>query len=50
MTSVSYSVKMLEKSVQAIYGMKNLQELLTTDEGEDVVLRRLRVIDMARNF
>ena len=49
-TSVSYSVKMLEKSVQAIYGMKNLQELLTTDEGEDVVLRRLRVIDMARNF
>lgn len=50
MTSVSYSVKMLEKSVQAIYGMKNLQELLTTDEGEDIVLRRLRVIDMARNF
>ena len=49
-TSVSYSVKMLEKSVQAIYGMKNLQELLTTDEGEDMVLRRLRVIDMARNF
>lgn len=49
-TSVSYSVKMLEKSVQAIYGMKNLQELLTTDEGEDIVLRRLRVIDMARNF
>ena len=27
--------------------MKNLQELLTTDEGEDIVLRRLRVIDMA---
>lgn len=49
-TAPSYSVKMLEKCVQAIYGMKNLAELLATDEGEDTVLRRLQVIDMARNF
>lgn len=49
-TSVSYSVKMLEKSVQAIYSMKNLQEILETEEGEDVVLKRLQIIDMARNF
>lgn len=49
-TSVSYSVKMLEKCVQAIYGMKNLAELLATDQGEDEVLKRLQIIDMARNF
>lgn len=49
-TAPSYSVKMLEKCVQAIYGMKNLAELLSTDEGEDIVLKRLQVIDMARNF
>lgn len=49
-TAPSYSVKMLEKCVQAIYGMKNLAELLATDEGENTVLRRLQVIDMARNF
>lgn len=49
-TAPSYAVKMLEKCVQAIYGMKNLADLLSTDEGEDTVLRRLQVIDMARNF
>lgn len=49
-TAPSYAVKMLEKCVQAIYGMKNLAELLATDEGEDTVLKRLQVIDMARNF
>lgn len=49
-TAPSYSVKMLEKCVQAIYGMKNLADLLATDEGENTVLKRLQVIDMARNF
>lgn len=42
--------KMLEKSVQAIYRSKNLSELLATQEGEDIVLKRLQLIDMARGF
>ena len=31
----------LERSVQAIYSMKNLASLLATDDGEDQVVRRL---------
>lgn len=44
------SVKLLERSVQAIYKMKNLAQLLATDEGENQVLKRLEVIDMARGI
>lgn len=44
------AVKLLERSVQAIYKMKNLAQLLATDEGEDQVLKRLQVIDMARGI
>lgn len=43
-------VKLLERSVQAIYKMKNLAQLLSTDAGEDKVLQRLQVIDMARGI
>lgn len=43
-------VKLLERSVQAIYKMKNLSNLLSTDAGEDKVLQRLQIIDMARNI
>lgn len=49
-TSTSYSVRMLEKCVQAIYKMKNLAEILATDGGDDVAIKRLQVIDMARNI
>lgn len=42
--------KLLDRAVQAIYKMKDLAQLLTTDEGEDIVLRRLRIIDMARGI
>lgn len=42
--------KLLDRAVQAIYKMKDLAELLSTDEGEDIVLRRLRIIDMARGI
>lgn len=42
--------KMLDKSVQAIYKMKNLAMELATEEGEDRVLKRLQVIDMARGM
>ncbi len=44
------SVKLLERSVQAIYKMKNLSQILGTDEGEEMALKRLQVIDMARGI
>lgn len=49
-TSHEYGVKMLERSVQAIYKMKNLANLLVSEDGEDKVIQRLQVIDMARGI
>lgn len=43
-------VKLLDRAVQAIYKMKDLAELLATDEGEDKVLDRLRMIDLAKGI
>lgn len=42
--------KMLDRSVQAIYKMANLANLLQTEQGEDVVLKRLQIIDMAKGL
>lgn len=42
--------KMLDRSVQAVYKMKGLADLLSTTEGEDNVLKRLQTIDMARGM
>lgn len=42
--------KMLDRSVQPIYKMQNLAAELATEEGENKVLRRLQVIDMARGL
>lgn len=42
--------KMLSKSVQPVYKMKDLAALLATEEGEDKVLRRLEAIDTARGL
>lgn len=42
--------KLLDRSVQPVYKMKDLAAELATDEGEDKVLRRLQVIDMARGL
>ncbi len=42
--------KMLDRSVQAIYKMKDLAQLLQAEGGEDVVLKRLDMIDMARGI
>lgn len=42
--------KMLDRSIQAIYKMKNLSEVLATADGEDAVIKRLQVIDMARGL
>ena len=49
-TSHGNGVKLLERSVQAIYKMKNLANMLATSDGEDKVLQRLQVIDMARGI
>lgn len=49
-TAHSDGVKLLERSVQAIYKMKGLSSMLSTDEGEDKAIKRLQVIDMARGI
>lgn len=49
-TAHTDSVKLLERSVQAIYSMKGLATLLTTDDGENQVFKRLNVIDTARGI
>lgn len=49
-TSHGNGVKLLDRAVQAIYKMNDLATLLETEEGEDVVLRRLRIIDMAKGI
>ena len=49
-TSHENGTKLLERCVQAIYKMKNLANMLGTDESEDKVLQRLQVIDMARSI
>ena len=42
--------KMLDRSVQAIYTMKDLASLLSTEQGEETVLKRLQTIDMAKGL
>ncbi len=42
--------KLLDRSVQAIYKMKDLAMELATEEGEMRVLKRLEAIDMARGY
>jgi len=49
-TSHGNGVKLLDRAVQAIYKMKHLAELLATEDGEDKVLTRLRMIDMAKGI
>lgn len=49
-TANSDGVKLLERSVQAIYKMKNLANLLSTEEGENDVLKRIEVIDLCRGI
>ena len=42
--------KMLERAIQAVYKVRNLSELLQTDAGEDIVVKRLQTIDLARGL
>lgn len=49
-TAHTDSVKLLERSVQAIYSMKGLASLLTTEDGENQVLKRLQLVDTSRGL
>lgn len=49
-TAHTDSVNLLERSVQAIYSMKGLASLLTTDDGENQVLKRLQLVDTSRGL
>lgn len=49
-TAHTDSVKLLERSVQAIYSMKGLASLLTTDDGENQVLKRLQLVNTSRGL
>lgn len=42
--------KLLDRSVQPIYKMRDLSAELATEEGEDRVIRRLQAIDMAKGM
>lgn len=49
-TSHGNGVKLLDRAVQAVYKIKGLATLLNTDVGENTVIRRLRLIDMAKGI
>jgi phage-related protein (TIGR01555 family) len=49
-TAHGHGVRLLERSVQAIYSMKNLSSTVSTEDGEAKVLKRLQMIDMARGI
>ncbi len=49
-TAHGNGVRLLDRCVQAIYKMKNLSQLISTDTGEDAVVKRLNLIDMARGL
>lgn len=46
----SNAAKLLDRCVQAIYGMKNLSMELMSEGGDERVLQRLQLIDMARGI
>lgn len=49
-TAHSNANKLLDRCVQAIYKMKDLAQTLEQEDGEEMVLKRLQVIDMARGL
>lgn len=49
-TSHGNGVKLLDRAVQAIYKMRGLASMLETEDGEDIVLQRLQIIDMAKSI
>lgn len=49
-TAHGNGVRLLDRCVQAIYKMKNLAQLMSTEEGEDDIVKRLNLIDMAKGI
>lgn len=45
-----YSIRLLERLSMATYKMKNLANVLSTADGEDAVLQRMEMLDLARNL
>ncbi|MCQ2559948.1 MAG: DUF1073 domain-containing protein [Clostridia bacterium] len=46
----SLGVRLLERSVQPVYKMKDLARVLASEAGEESVLKRLQIIDAARGI
>ena len=49
-TSHGNGYRLLERCIQAVYKMKNLSSLMATPSGEDNVIKRMQLIDMARSL
>lgn len=49
-TSHGYAPRMLERAIQSVIKIKDLASLLGTAKGEDFVVKRLQLIDMARSM
>ncbi len=49
-TTHGLGVKLLERSVQAIYSVKGLSTTIATEEGENDIIKRLQIIDTARSI
>lgn len=49
-TTHSNGAKLMERMVQPVYKQKGLASRLATQDGEDEVMRRLRLIDQSRSF
>lgn len=49
-TSHGNGYRLLERCVQAVYKMKNLAATLATEKGENEVITRMQLIDMARSL
>lgn len=49
-TTHGYAPRMLERSIQPILKIKDLAALLESESGEDIVVKRLQVIDLARSM
>lgn len=49
-TTYGNGYRLLERCVQAVYKMKDLSNLMATEEGEDKAIKRMQLIDMARSI
>ena len=49
-TTHGYAPRMLERAIQAVFSIKGLGDLLSTEEGENRAVKRLELIDLARSM